>query len=146
LQYGDGVIGMIALRVHAILLLLATLGVRAREVVALDLDDIDRSTGKIAIRGKDGKSAQLPLADDAGAALAAYLRHDRPRSATRSVFIRHRAPLIQVRHSRRSIRFSPRPNASLEGAPFVAGLLPISLEGTTLAAMARRRGEHRLNA
>jgi site-specific recombinase XerD len=81
-------------RNHAILLLLARLGVRAGEVVALNLDDIDWSTGQIAIRGKGGKSAQLPLADDVGAALAAYLRHDRPRSATRRVFIRHRAPLV----------------------------------------------------
>lgn len=81
-------------RNHAILLLLARLGVRAGEVVALSLDDIDWSTGQITIRGKGGKSAQLPLTADVGAALAAYLRHDRPRSATRSLFLRHRAPLV----------------------------------------------------
>jgi len=81
-------------RNHAILLLLARLGVRAGEVVGLNLDDIDWSTGQITIRGKGGKSAQLPLAADVGAALAAYLRHDRPQSATRSVFLRHRAPLV----------------------------------------------------
>jgi site-specific recombinase XerD len=81
-------------RNHAILLLLARLGVRAGEVVGLSLDDIDWNTGQITIRGKGGKSAQLPLAADVGAALAAYLRHDRPRSATRSVFLRHRAPLV----------------------------------------------------
>jgi site-specific recombinase XerD len=81
-------------RNHAILLLLARLGVRAGEVVALTLDDIDWSTGQIAIRGKGGKSAPLPLTDEIGATLAAYLRHDRPRSATRRVFIRHRAPLV----------------------------------------------------
>jgi site-specific recombinase XerD len=81
-------------RNHAILLLLARLGVRAGEVVGLSLDDIDWSTGQITIRGKGGKSAQLPLAADVGAALAAYLRHDRPRSTTRSVFLRHRAPLV----------------------------------------------------
>lgn len=81
-------------RNHAILLLLARLGVRAGEVVGLRLDDIDWSTGQITIRGKGGKSAQLPLANDVGAALADYLRHDRPRSATRRVFLRHRAPLV----------------------------------------------------
>ena len=81
-------------RNHAILLLLARLGVRAGEVVGLRLDDIDWSTGQIAIRGKGGKSAQLPLAADVGAALAGYLRHDRPQSATRNVFLRHRAPLV----------------------------------------------------
>ena len=81
-------------RNHAILLLLARLGVRAGEVVGLSLDDIDWSTGQITIRGKGGKSAQLPLANDVGAAIAAYLRHDRPGSATRRVFLRHRAPLV----------------------------------------------------
>ena len=86
-------------RNHAILLLLARLGVRAGEVVGLRLDDIDWSTGQITIRGKGGKSAQLPLAADVGAALAAYLRHDRPRSATRSVFLRHRAPLVGLGNS-----------------------------------------------
>jgi site-specific recombinase XerD len=81
-------------RNHAILLLLARLGVRAGEVVGLSLDDIDWSMGQITIRGKGGKSAQLPLANDVGTALAAYLHHDRPRSATRNVFLRHRAPLV----------------------------------------------------
>jgi site-specific recombinase XerD len=86
-------------RNHAILLLLARLGVRAGEVVGLSLDDIDWSTGQITIRGKGGKSAQLPLAADVGAALAAYLRDDRPRSATRRVFVRHRAPLVGLGNS-----------------------------------------------
>jgi site-specific recombinase XerD len=64
-------------RNYAILLLLARLGVRAGEVVGLNLDDIDWSTGQIIIRGKGGKSAPLPLAADVGASLAAYLRRDR---------------------------------------------------------------------
>jgi site-specific recombinase XerD len=81
-------------RNYAILLLLARLGLRAGEVVGLNLDDIDWSTGQITIRGKGGKSASLPLAADVGASLAVYLRHDRPRSATRRVFTRHRAPLV----------------------------------------------------
>jgi site-specific recombinase XerD len=71
-------------RNHAILLLLARLGVRAGEVVGLSLDDIDWSTAQITIRGKGGKSAQLPLAADLGAALAVYLRHNRSGSRRRS--------------------------------------------------------------
>jgi len=77
-----------------ILLLLARLGVRAGEVVGLHRDDIDWSTGRITLRGKGGKSAQLPLAADVGTALAAYLRHDRPQSIARRVFLRHRAPFV----------------------------------------------------
>jgi len=83
-------------RNHAILLLLARLGVRAGEVMGLSLDDIDWNAGLITIHGKGGKSAQLPLPPDAGAALAAYLRHDRPRSATRAVFLRDRAPFVGI--------------------------------------------------
>jgi site-specific recombinase XerD len=82
-------------RNHAILLLLARLGVRAGEVMGLSLDDIDWSTGLITIHGKGGKSAQLPLPPDVGAALAP-MRHDRPRSATRTVFLRHRVPLVGI--------------------------------------------------
>ena len=81
-------------RNYAILLLLARLGLRAGEVVGLNLDDIDWSAGQITIRGKGGRSVPLPLAVDVGAALAAYLHKDRPRCVSRRAFIRHRAPLI----------------------------------------------------
>jgi site-specific recombinase XerD len=80
-------------RNHSILLLLARLGVRAGEVIKLSLDDIDWTSGQITIHGKGGRSAQLPLPADVGTALAAYLRRDRPSSASRRVFLRHRAPL-----------------------------------------------------
>jgi site-specific recombinase XerD len=86
-------------RNHAILLLLARLGLRACEVVALNLDDIDWPTGQITIYGKGGTSAQLPLPDDVGRALAAYLRDDRPRCSTRRVFVRDRAPLTGLGNS-----------------------------------------------
>jgi integrase len=80
-------------RNYAMLLLLARLGVRAGEVIRLSLEDIDWDSGQIAIRGKGGKLAPLPLPPDVGAALAAYLRRDRPHSASRRVFLRHRAPI-----------------------------------------------------
>jgi len=80
-------------RNHAILLLLARLGVRAGEVIKLSLDDIDWDLGQITIHGKGGRSAQLPLPTDVGTAVAAYLRRDRPPSASRRLFLRHRAPL-----------------------------------------------------
>jgi site-specific recombinase XerD len=80
-------------RNHAILLLLARLGVRAGEVIKLSLDDIDWASGQITIHGKGRRSAQLPLPADVGTAVAAYLRRDRPPSASRRVFLRHRAPI-----------------------------------------------------
>lgn len=79
-------------RDYTVLLLLARLGLRAGEVVHLRLDDIDWRAGQIHIRGKGGHADALPLPADIGAALAAYLRHGRPRCSTRRVFVRARAP------------------------------------------------------
>jgi site-specific recombinase XerD len=86
-------------RNHAILLLLARLGVRAGEVIKLSLDDIDWASGQISIHGKGGRLAQLPLPADVGTAVAAYLRRDRPPSASRRVFLRHRAPITGFANS-----------------------------------------------
>jgi site-specific recombinase XerD len=86
-------------RNYAILLLLARLGLRAGEVVTLDLDDIDWKEGLITIRGKGGKSVLLPLPIDVGEAIANYLRRDRPRCSARRLFIRHRAPHIGFQNS-----------------------------------------------
>lgn len=79
-------------RDYAILLLLARLGLRAGEVVALNMGDIDWGTGTITVHGKGERSAELPLPNDVGSALAAYLKHDRPRCPSRRVFIRQHAP------------------------------------------------------
>jgi integrase/recombinase XerD len=80
-------------RDYALLLLLARLGLRASEVVRLELDDIDWGAGQVSVRGKGGYRAALPLPADVGEAMAAYLRHGRPASACRRVFLRARAPL-----------------------------------------------------
>jgi integrase/recombinase XerD len=75
------------------LILLARLGLRAGEVAALTLDDIDWRAAEISITGKGGHRDRLPLPADAGQAIAAYLLHGRPTGALdRSVFIRDRAP------------------------------------------------------
>src|SRR5262245_5374858 len=79
-------------RDHAILLLLARLGLRASEVVALELDDVDWRAGVLKVRGKGRHHDRLPLPADVGGAVAAYLRHHRPTCATRRLFIRARAP------------------------------------------------------
>lgn len=77
---------------YAILMLLARLGLRGGEVSALTLDDLDWDCGEIVVRGKGQRLARLPLPADVGAALADYLRQDRPACVTRRVFIRLRAP------------------------------------------------------
>lgn len=80
-------------RNYAVLLLLARLGLRACEIVGLSLEDIDWGRGRLTIRCKGGRWAQMPLPVDVGEAIALYLRSGRPRCACRSVFLRHRAPL-----------------------------------------------------
>ncbi len=80
-------------RDYAIVLLLARLGLRASEVAFLDLDDIDWEAGRMTVQGKGGQRTALPLPADVGGAIAAYLRHGRPRSTSRRVFLRARAPI-----------------------------------------------------
>jgi site-specific recombinase XerD len=80
-------------RDYAILLVLARLGLRAGEVVRLDLEDLDWRSGHVRVRGKGGTVAMLPLPADVGAALAAYLRLRHSSHSSRRVFVRVRAPL-----------------------------------------------------
>lgn len=81
-------------RDHAILLLLARLGLRAGEVVALELDDISWRTGEFVVRGKGRAHDRLPLLKDVGAALALYIKSDRGPSECRRVFLRCIAPRV----------------------------------------------------
>jgi site-specific recombinase XerD len=80
-------------RDYAALLLLMRLGLRACEVAALRLEDIDWRAGQITIHGKGQRVDVLPLPNEVGEALAAYLRHARPRdTGLREVFVRSIAP------------------------------------------------------
>jgi integrase/recombinase XerD len=81
-------------RDYAILLLLARLGLRGGEVVAIELDDIDWRAGELSVRGKGGRRDRLPLPSDVGQALAAYLRRGRPASESRRLFLRQFAPFV----------------------------------------------------
>ena len=65
-------------RDYAILLLLARLGLRAGEVVAMTLDDLDWEAGVVTVPGKGQRHERLPLPHDVGEALVNYLREDRP--------------------------------------------------------------------
>jgi integrase/recombinase XerD len=81
------------LRNGVILLLLARLGLRAHEVVTLRLDDIDWRQGQLRLQpGKTHHERLLPLSQEVGHALAQYLQHGRPTSASRIVFVHFRAP------------------------------------------------------
>jgi site-specific recombinase XerD len=92
-------------RDYAILLLLVTYGLRAREVGALTLDDIDWKRDHLHIRGrKAGHSTAYPLAPPVGEALLDYLKQGRPETTERAVFFRAYAPYTPLSRVAVSLR------------------------------------------
>lgn len=80
-------------RDRAILLLLARLGLRAGDITAMRLDDLDWDAGTVRVLGKGRREVCLPLPQDAGDALIEYLVNVRPNSATDHVFLCTNAPV-----------------------------------------------------
>jgi site-specific recombinase XerD len=82
-----------SLRNYAMLLLLARLGLRSQDVISLCLDDIDWANGRLDFRpGKSRRERSLPLPQDVGQAIVAYVQTGRPQSESREVFLRCRPP------------------------------------------------------
>ena len=79
-------------RDYAILLLMARLGLRAGEVVAMVLEDLDWEAGVVTVHGKGQREEALPLPHEVGQALVSYLRAGRPTCTSRRLFVRLRAP------------------------------------------------------
>jgi len=72
------------------------LGLRSGEVARLGLDDIDWRAGTITLRRTKGRREDvLPLPATTGAAIAAYLQHERPKTRNHAIFVRHVAPRDQ---------------------------------------------------
>jgi integrase/recombinase XerD len=82
---------LIGRRDYAILLLLSRLGLRAGEVAAIGLDDVDWRSGLLLVRGKGSRQDVLPLPVDVGEAVVSYLRR-RPQCECRALFLRVTAP------------------------------------------------------
>ena len=81
-------------RDHAVILLLARLGLRSCEVAALRLEDVDWDEGRLLIRSaKSDRSIYLPLPADVARALARYLKTARTPCRCREVFLRFMAPV-----------------------------------------------------
>ena len=81
------------LRDYAIVLTLTRMGLRAREIAALTLEDVDWRSGIVVISGKGGRRDQLPLPRDVAEAIIAYLRDGRAAAALdRRLFVRSVAP------------------------------------------------------
>ena len=81
-------------RDYAILLLLITYGVRARQIVTLQLEDVDWRKMRIHFgAAKRGRDIEMPLTPVAGEALVAYLRRGRQETPSRSVFLCANPPI-----------------------------------------------------
>jgi integrase/recombinase XerD len=80
-------------RNYAILLLMSRLGLRAGEIVHMELDNILWETGELLVRGKSIRDEKLPIPQDVGQAIVTYLRDVRPLCSSRRLFIRMVAPL-----------------------------------------------------
>jgi integrase/recombinase XerD len=97
-------------RDFAVLTTLVRLGLRAGELAALRLADIDWRAGTIVVCGKGTHVERLPLPADVGAVVVAYLRRGRPPTAVdRTVFVRVKAPHRALGHIERLHRLAPAP-------------------------------------
>jgi site-specific recombinase XerD len=94
-------------RDYAILLLLVTYGLRAREVASLTLDDVDWKEERLYVpQRKADHTAAFPLSPIVGEALLDYLQHGRPKTELRAVFFRTLAPRRPLTHAAVSARAS----------------------------------------
>jgi site-specific recombinase XerD len=81
-------------RDSAILLLLARLGLRASEIISLELGDLHWRVGELVVRGKGPRRDHVPLLADVGEAVARYLHTDRGITRSRCVFLRLIPPRV----------------------------------------------------
>jgi integrase len=83
-------------RDRAVLTLMARLGLRAGEVAAMQLEDIDWRAGEITVRGKARRKDRLPLPSEVGEAIVEYLADGRPSCATRHLVLTLYAPFRPI--------------------------------------------------
>lgn len=116
-------------RDYAILLLLVRLGLRASEVAAMRLEDVDWRRGEVLIHGKGNRRDVLPLPVDVGEAVVSYLRR-RGRDRFATVFVKAQAPAGPI--TRSVVKSVVRRACVRTGVPVVS---PHRLRSTAATAM-----------
>lgn len=101
------------------LLIMARLGLRAAEVIAIRLDDVDWRAGELLVRGKGKLHDRVPISSEVGDALSRYLREERGPTSCRMMFVTHRAP-------HRPFKDSQIVNAVLKDALKATGQKPVT--------------------
>ena len=89
----------LGVRDRAVLLLMVRLGLRAGDIMAMRLDDLDWEAGTVRVLGKGRRQVSLPLPQDAGEALMEYLVKVRPTANIDHVFLCTNAPVRPIGHS-----------------------------------------------
>jgi integrase len=124
------------LRNYAVAVCLSELGLRAAEVAALNIDDLDWRGMTMRLRKtKQQRERLLPMPPEVARAVATYLKEGRPPATTRALFVRHQAPLGEA--------FKPHHVRSIVRGAFAR--CDIAYTGThvlrhTWATRAHRRG------
>jgi site-specific recombinase XerD len=109
-------------RDRAMLVLVATTGMRNGEIRRLELGDIRWRAGEVHLQcTKSRRDRIVPLLPEAARALSDYLLHGRPRTADRCVFLSHRPPVRPFRISSTVSAIVRRRLAELDIRPARAG-------------------------
>jgi site-specific recombinase XerD len=123
-------------RDRAIILLLARLGLRAADVWQLRLADIDWTNAVLRVHGKGRRTVRLPLPQDAGDAVLAYLERVRPRVREERIFLRIQAPFRPFKSSAEIAGIVARvlDRGGIDGVPTGAHMFRHSLATSMLRA------------
>jgi integrase len=126
----------VEVRDKAIILLLARLGLRAADIQNMRLDDIDWRSGHLTVKGKTRRPDRLPLPQDVGDAILAYLAAARPKAAEEHLFLRAQAPFRPFRSSAEiaGIVARTRDRGGIEGVPTGSHIFRHSLATNLLRA------------
>jgi integrase/recombinase XerC/integrase/recombinase XerD len=105
-------------------------GLRAQELVSLELSSLDFDAESVRVEGKGGKTRLLPVGEDALASLARYLERSRPALAgpagsTTALFLSRSGRPLSTSDVRRRLRLWVRRAAG--GVPPLAGVHPHAL-------------------
>ncbi len=89
----------VGIRDYALLILMARLGLRTKEILKINLDDIDWESGILTVYGKGDYQEQLPIPEDVGQAIVTYLKKVRPKCDMRRLFVTTKGPIKELTRS-----------------------------------------------
>lgn len=144
-------------RDRAVLLLLARLGLRSGDIVAMRLDAVAWDEGSLRVCGKGRREVKLPIPQDVGDALFDYLQNARPEVADDQLFLRTIPPFVPLASSpavahivkralqRAGIADAPSCGAHMLRHSAATGMLRAGATMESIAAILRHRSVETTN-